>query len=115
MPRRPAKQIDLNQSREWKMALDNLEQMHPRYLASLLADGSLSDVLERKVRGYFQTLARLQQAYPDEPLVNLQEMAQPEDLTAVNPNWQDEKPLTKQERALLKAYLNRQQRRQSNP
>jgi hypothetical protein len=45
------------------MALDNLEQMHPRDLADLLEEPSrLVSVLDRRVVSHFKTLERLQHA-----------------------------------------------------
>jgi hypothetical protein len=98
------KSIPLHRSREWKIALDNMEQMHPRYLANLLKDGTLAEVIRRQVVAYFQTLDRLQQSNPNEPLENLREMAQGGGLTAVNADWQDEEPLNMEEQELLKRF-----------
>ena len=98
------RQVEIEQSREWAMALDNLEQMHPRYLASLLSKGSLANVLRERVRTYFQTLERLRQANPTEDEENLKEIALSEHLTPTNLNWQDELPLTVMERKMLDQF-----------
>jgi hypothetical protein len=96
--------VEIEQSREWAMALSNLEQMHPRYLASLLNRGSLANVLRERVTAYFKTLDRLRQANPTEDEMNLKEIAQPEHLTPTNPNWQEEPPLSVMERRMLDQF-----------
>src|SRR5262245_46071603 len=96
--------VPIRKSREWKMALDNLEQMHPRHLMDLVHQGTLNDVLKARVGRYFKTLMDLRQRMPGEPLDVLKEFAQ-EQLLAVNPNWQDEEPLSDEERSQVRRYL----------
>lgn len=96
--------IPTRKSKEWKMALDNLEQMHPRYLIDLVHQGTLTAVLKAKVERYFTTLMDLQRRMPGEPLDVLKELAQ-EELVPVNSGWQDEEPLSAEEKQLLKRYL----------
>jgi hypothetical protein len=98
------KEVPLLASREAHMALDNLEQMHPQYLAELLETGRLKDVLESRVQCHFQTLEKLQKAYPEEPLMNLLEMALPASLAAVNENWQGEEPLNREQNRKLAEF-----------
>jgi hypothetical protein len=86
------------------MALDNLEQMHPRYLAELLENGGLRKVLSERVAAYAGTLERLRQSMPSEPEETLQEIAQAEHLTPTNQEWQDQEPLTPEEKRKLKAF-----------
>ena len=87
------------------MALDNLEQMHPRYLADLLENGQLQKVLNNRVNRYHQTLLRIKQRVPEMPDDTLREIAQSEHLIDVNPDWQEEQPLTKAEKRALKEFL----------
>jgi hypothetical protein len=101
MSRKPNQSV--SDSPEWAMVLDNLEQMRPRYLASLLRNGGLENIITDRLRAYAQTLQRLQEKMPGEPLMNLQEIAN-EVLMPVNPNWQDEEPLTEEEQKLLEAF-----------
>lgn len=96
--------VKIHQTSFWKMALANLEQMHPRYLMEALENGSLEGVLKQRVMSYLETVERLEQAMPGQEDA-AQEIAQAEVLSPVNPNWQDEKPLTKAEKAKLKAFL----------
>lgn len=99
--------VKLHQSREWAMALENLEQMHPRYLAKILkTPDQLAKVLETRVEAYFRTLERLREAAPNREDHELQEIATPE-LAPVNENWQDEDPLTPEEQMELERFRKR--------
>ena len=60
------------------MVLDNLEQMHPRYLVDLLANGDLEKVINQRVIHYLETLARSLQRNPKADLEYLQELGQSE-------------------------------------
>jgi len=48
--------IELNPVSESTMALENLEQMQPRLLASLLRSGGLKSVLEQRTSNYFKMM-----------------------------------------------------------
>ena len=91
------------ESPEWAMVLDNLEQMQPRLLASLLKSGGLESAIESRLKAYARTMMRLKQANPSEPFQNLREMAN-EVLVPVNQDWQDQEPLNAEEEQLLKAF-----------
>ena len=97
---------DLNLSHgsdEVNRVLDNLEQMHPQYLATLLRNGDLAKVIRRRVDWYQRTMARLQKALPREPYETLDARAK-DCLGGTNLNWQNEKLLTKEDKKLLRAF-----------
>ena len=79
-------------SGEVNRVLDTIEQMHPRYLAKLLRNGDLAKVIRQRVDWYQRTMARLQQALPNEPYETLDARAkivrrdesQPAERTAVD-------------------------------
>jgi hypothetical protein len=83
--------------------LENIEQMHPRYLAKLLRNGDLASVIRQRVDWYQRTMARLQKALPNEPNETLDARAR-DCLGGTNLNWQNEQPLTKEEKKLLRAF-----------
>ena len=92
---------EMRQSEEFEMVVENMEEMHPRYLAKLLQEGTLEKVVEEKVVAYRKTLGRLVARMP---LDSAAEIAQSEHLTPVNANWEDEKPLTPEEQNLLDKF-----------
>jgi hypothetical protein len=97
---------DLNLSHdgdEVNRVLDNIEQMHPQYLASLLRNGDLAKVIRQRVDWYQRTMARLQKTLPNEPYETLDERAR-DCLGGTNLNRQNEKPLTKVEAKMLQAF-----------
>src|SRR5687768_3972104 len=99
--------IDLHDSREWQIALDNLEQMQPRALAELLkTPQKLQELLRQRVIGHFQTLARLRERSPEATDRELTDLIMEEHLAPVNPDWQDQQPLTKAEKAQLEKFAN---------
>lgn len=101
-------QIALHDSREWQIALDNLEQMQPRMLADLLKTPTkLRELLRQRVISHFQTLERMRESNPAATERELSEMILPEHLAPVNPNWQDQPPLTKAEKELLQRFASR--------
>ncbi len=95
------------------MALENLEQMHPRYLVELVESKQLEEVLNQRVEAFLSTLDRILRKSPTMDQSQAVEIAQAEHLTSVNPDWEEEKPLTKAERAALKAYLSGLQKKKS--
>jgi hypothetical protein len=94
---------DPNASDEASRVLANLQQMHPQYLACLLRNGELGKLIRRRVDWYRRTMARLQEAFPDESYANLDEKAR-DCLGGMNPNWRNEMPLTPEEEALLAEF-----------
>ena len=97
---------DLNLSHdgdEVNRVLDNLEQMHPQYLAKLLRNGDLETVIRQRVDWYQRTMARLQKALPNEPYETLDARAR-DCLGGTNLNWQNEKPLSMVEKKLLRTF-----------
>jgi hypothetical protein len=84
-------------------ALDNLEQMHPQYLAKLLRNEELAKVIRQRVDWYRRTMARLQKEFRNEAFETLDEKAR-DCLGGTNLNWQDEKPLTTAEKEMLRAF-----------
>jgi hypothetical protein len=84
-------------------ALDNIEQMHPQYLAKLLWNGDLAEVIRQRVDWYKRTMARLQKALPNEPYEALDERAR-DCLGGMNLNRQNERPLTMAEKEMLRAF-----------
>ena len=99
---------EIYQGPEWAMILDNLEQMHPRYLATLLKNGMLKKVARERLASYARALERMEKENPSEPYENLRERAQAEILTPTNQNWQDEEPLNQEETNLLMKFRQRQ-------
>jgi hypothetical protein len=102
---------DLNWSRDRddvNRILDNIELMHPRYLANLLKNGNLAMVIRRRLDWYQRTMARLEKALPYETYETLDEKAR-DCLGGTNLNWQDEQPLTKAEAKLLQAFREKYQ------
>ncbi len=96
---------DIRQTQAWAMALENMAQMHPRYLVELLETRELDRALMAKVKLYANLLTRLEERMPGATPEERQEIAQAEYLTPVNPNWQEEEPLTPEERKKLEEYL----------
>ena len=94
---------DPNASDEASRVLANLEQMHPQYLACLLRNGELGNLIHRRVEWYRRTMARLQEALPDEPYASLDAKAR-DCLGGTNLDWQNEKPLNREERKLLEEF-----------
>jgi hypothetical protein len=97
---------DMNQASDDDLAnrvLDNIEQMHPQYLAKLLRSGELGKVIEQRVDWYKRTMARLREALPNEPYEALDDRAR-DCLGGMNTNAQNEKPLTTAEKAMLRAF-----------
>ncbi len=97
---------DLNLSHgsdEVNRVLDNIEQMHPQYLAKLLRNGDLAKVIRRRVDWYQRTMAPLQEVLPNEPYETLDATAK-DCLGGTNLNLQNEQPLTKEEEKLLRAF-----------
>jgi hypothetical protein len=90
-------------SDEVNRVLDNIEQMHPQYLAKMLRNGDLAKVIRQRVDWYQRTMARLQQALPNEPYETLDARAR-DCLGGTNLNRQNEQPLTKEEKKLLRAF-----------
>ncbi len=84
-----------------QMALANLEQMQPRYLADLMRENQVEQVLAGKVTAFINLRDKLERTMPPEAA---SEIAQAEFLTPVNPNWEDEEPLTPEEERMLNAY-----------
>jgi t-SNARE complex subunit (syntaxin) len=83
--------------------LENIEQMHPRYLAKLLRNGDLAKVIRQRVDWYQRTMARLQRALPNERYETLDAKAR-DCLGGTNQNWQIEQPLTKAEAKMLRVF-----------
>lgn len=83
--------------------LDNIEQMHPQYLAKLLWNGDLAEVMQQRVDWYKRTIARLREALPNEPYEALDDRAR-DCLGGMNRNRQNEKPLTVAEKTMLNAF-----------
>jgi hypothetical protein len=101
--------VELEETPEYRIALDNLEQMHPQYLGELLkTPRKLRQVIKQRVLAYLETLERLRKANPNLREDELKELAQPEHLTPVNLNWQDETPLTAEQKAQVRKLRNRQ-------
>ena len=97
---------DMNRASDDELAnrvLDNLEQMHPQYLAKLLRNGNLAKVIRQRVDWHQRTMARLQQALPNEPYETLDARAR-DCLGGTNLNWQNEQPLTTVEKKLLRTF-----------
>jgi hypothetical protein len=97
---------DLNlshDSNKVNRVLDNIEQMHPQYLAKLLRNGDLAKVIRQRVDWYQRTMARLQQALPNEPYKTLDARAR-DCLGGTNLNRQNEQPLTEEDKELLRAF-----------
>jgi hypothetical protein len=86
--------------------LDNMQQMHPQYLAMLLENGELANTVRRRIDWYKGTMARLQKAMPNEPYENLEERAR-DCLGGTNVNWQKEMPLSNREKKLLAEFRER--------
>jgi hypothetical protein len=84
-------------------ALDNLEKMHPQYLAGLLRSRELAKVIRQRADWYRRTMARLQKEFPNEPLETLGEKAR-DCLGGTNLNWRYEKPLTTAAKEMLSAF-----------
>jgi phage terminase small subunit len=102
---------DLNLSGDDELAnrvLDNLDQMRPQYLASLLHDGGLAEVVRDRVDRYKRLMASLQAGSPNTPSEYLDEMAS-SCLGSVNPDWEEEEPLTDEEDGLLRAFREKHQ------
>ena len=100
----PADSDDLNTpSDSVNRILANLEQMHPRYLANLLRSGDLGNLVRRRVDWYQRTMAKLQEALPNEPYEVLDAKAK-DCLGGTNREWQNEKPLTTEEAKLLEEF-----------
>lgn len=95
--------MEWHETPEWLMALDHMEQMHPRYLASLLADGTLAEVLEQLARHYVQTLNKVRECLPSAEWDQIEEMVHA-DIFPINPNWQDEELLSDEEEEQLRAF-----------
>jgi hypothetical protein len=83
--------------------LENMQQMHPQYLAMLLDGGELAQTVRRRIDWYKRTMERLQRALPNEPYENLGERAR-DCLGGLNVNRQKETPLTKHEMNLLAEF-----------
>jgi hypothetical protein len=97
---------DTNLSADDELAnrvLDGISQMHPQYMALLLQNGDLAKVVRQRIDSYKGTMARLAKALPNADYTTLDEMAS-DCLQNVNPNWEDEKRLTREEKKLLKAF-----------
>ncbi len=108
--------VDPGQLPAWKMALDNMEQMQPRYLVELVRSGDLEKEVTARLDSYMHTMQRMKERSPQMPADMVQEIAQAEHLTPVNPNWQDQKPLSRAERAELRKYLRSLRKREAqNP
>jgi hypothetical protein len=90
-------------SDEASRVLANLEQMQPHYLACLLRNGDLGTLIRRRVDWYKRTMARLQEAFPNESFANLDAQAR-DCLGGTNRNWQNETPLTSEEEELLAQF-----------
>ena len=85
--------------------MDNMVQMHPRRVAELVESGELESAITANVKMYLEAVQRMKERAPQMPDDAIQEIAQAEYLTPVNPTWQDENRLTKEEKTALKAYL----------
>lgn len=88
--------------------LDSIEQNHPRYLVDLLENGNLPNILRARIDRYKSLMAKLQKYRPNDPSENLDEIAR-DQLGNPNPNWQSEKPLTREERKLLQQFREQHQ------
>lgn len=91
-----------------KRVLNNIEQMHPQYLAMLLENGELAQTVRRRIDWYKGTMERLQKALPNEPYENLDDRAR-DCLGGLNLNWESEKPLTRLEKKMLAEFRERHQ------
>lgn len=87
-------------------AIDSMEQNHPQYLADLLQSNSLEKVLQQKVSWYKNLMTKLQLSGNDQE--SLDELASPM-LGSVNPNWEDETPLTKVQSQQLATFRQQHQ------
>jgi len=96
--------VPIRETQAWRMALDNLEQMNPRYLVELLENGQLESVLTQKVQAFAEVMTNLKEQMPGATTSEIREMAQADTLTPVNPDWQEEKPLTPGERKKLRVF-----------
>ncbi len=99
------REVPIRKTHLWQMVIDNIEQMHPRYLVSLVEDKTLDSVVQQRIRAYATLLLKLKEKMPGATNWEIEEIAQAEHLTPVNPNWQDEKPLNREEKRKLKEYL----------
>ncbi len=81
--------VEFNKTAEYRMAKENMLQMHPECYRELKATGKLEEALIAKVRSYIQTLHQLRERMPNAQEWERKEIAQAEWLTPVNPNWQD--------------------------
>jgi hypothetical protein len=79
---------------DWEIALAHLEENHPSYLAELLRNGGLERAIRQKMEMYELALV---QAGGDDELAS-------EAVFSVNPNWQDQEPLTADEERLLAEF-----------
>lgn len=93
----------VSESPEWAMLLENLEQMHPQYLGQLLENRKLKAVLDQMVINYVRTVVALRERLPQATEEQRVEMAQSE-LLPINPNWQEEKPLSDRQKTLLEVF-----------
>ncbi len=86
---------------EWWMALENLEQMHPQYLANLLQTDSLEDHLNNQVVRFLQIRDKLESAGRKD---SAEEIAMQETLAEINQDWEEQPPLTPREQSRLQAF-----------
>jgi hypothetical protein len=89
------------QTKEWKMALDNLMEMEPQTAMQLMKGGVLKETLDRRVIDYVKAREKLGKVMDER---EAEELAQMEILTPVNPNRDNLTPLTPEEEAMLNQW-----------
>ena len=92
----------------WDRVIDNLEQMHPQYLAELLRNGELEKVVRSQAHTFMVALCQVQRSYPNENPAVHDEIVN-HAVWEVNPNRECQAPLTAEEEKLLQAFQEKHQ------